>query len=151
MQKLLDFIEQLNAQVAHADIANSEVSAVNIGWHVEHSCLVIIKITETIKKSNPANYSTRFTWRKWIVFLTGKFPRGKAKAPSAVLPQTFLSQEHLLNSIAEARLAVKELMECKKNQFFLHPIFGNLNVPKTIQFLAIHTHHHIQIINDILK
>jgi hypothetical protein len=86
-----------------------------------------------------------------MVFLTGKFPRGRAKAPKSVLPDENITEQHLLESIAKAKQAINEIKECHKNQFFSHPIFGNLNVPNTLKFFSIHTNHHLLIINDILK
>ena len=81
----------------------------------------------------------------------GKFPRGKAQAPKAVLPNDVITREELVIKIQSARAAIKALSNCAKNQFFLHPIFGNLNTPNTIQFLGIHTKHHLSIIKDMLK
>ena len=151
MQKILKLVDQLALQIPNANKLNKEVSSSNIAWHIEHSCLVIIKIGETILKSDPINYTTKFNIKKIMVFLTGKFPRGRAKAPSAVVPNENLSEEHLRESIAKAKLTITELKGCKKNQFFLHPIFGNLNISNTMKFFSIHTQHHLSIIKDILK
>jgi len=151
MRKLLKLIDQLALQIPNADRMNHDVSDANIGWHIEHSCLVIIKIAETIVKSNPNDYTTKFSFTKIMVFLTGKFPRGSAKAPKSVLPVENITEQHLLESIAKAKQAINEIKECHKNQFFMHPIFGNLNVRNTLNFYCIHTNHHLSIIQDILK
>ena len=151
MQKLLNIIEQLALQIPNADRINHEVSDANIGWHIEHSCLVIIRIADTIVKSDPKNYTTKFNFLKLIVFIKGKFPRGRAKAPASVIPTENITKEHLLVSIDNAKKAINEIIGCNKNQFFLHPIFGNLNVPNTLKFFGIHTRHHLLIIQDILK
>jgi hypothetical protein len=151
MQKLLNKVDALAAQISNADVLNNTVSQGNIGWHIEHSCLVIIKITETIQASNPIAYHEKFNFKKWIVFLTGKFPRGRAKAPESVLPIQNISIAHLQESIIKAKAAIDILNTCEKNKYFKHPIFDNLNVPKTIHFLGIHTNHHLTIIQDILK
>ncbi len=151
MDKLLKLVDQLALQIPNADKINNVVSNVNIGWHIEHSCLVIIKIAETIVKSDPNNYTTKFNLTKIMVFLNGKFPRGRAKAPKSVLPAENITEQHLLESISKAKQAINEIKECHKNQFFSHPIFGNLNVPNTLKFFSIHTNHHLLIMNDILK
>ena len=151
MQKLLNKVNQLAAQIPNASIVNNAVSEASIGWHIEHSCLVIIKIAETIQQSDAKNYHTQFNLRKYIVLLTGKFPRGRAKAPASVLPVNNSNLSELGQCIEHAKAAIQTLKSTEKNKFFKHPIFGNLNVPKTIQFLAIHTQHHLRIIEDILK
>jgi hypothetical protein len=150
MKKLISSVDQLSTYIPVSEKVNGTISEVNIGWHIEHACLVIIKITETIKKSNPDEYKRNFSIKKFFVFLTRKFPRGKAKAPAAVMPVEQLSETHLLESIANAKKAIEELNNCTKNQFFTHPIFGKLNQPQTFPFLGIHTNHHISIIKDIV-
>ena len=151
MNKVLKLVDQLALQIPNANRLNNTISNVNIAWHIEHSCLVIIKVAETIVKSDPKDYTTKFSFTKIMVFLTGKFPRGRAKAPKSVLPVENITEQHLLESIAKAKQAINDVKECKKNQFFSHPIFGNLNVPNTIIFFGIHTNHHLSIIQDILK
>lgn len=150
MKKLLSLVDQLSTYIPVSEKANGVISQVNIGWHIEHACLVIIKITETIKKSNPDEFKSKFSFLKLVVFITGKFPRGKANAPAAVMPVEQLTPSQLLESIANAKKAIEELNNCAKNQFFKHPIFGNLNKKQTIPFLGIHTNHHISIIKDIV-
>jgi hypothetical protein len=151
MSKLLKLIDQLALQIPNADRMNNDVSNASVGWHIEHSCLVIIKIAETIVMSDPNSYTTKFSFIKIMVFLKGKFPRGRAKAPKSVLPIENITEQHLLESIAKAKQAINEIKECHKNQFFSHPIFGNLNVRSTLKFYSIHTNHHLLIIQDILK
>jgi hypothetical protein len=151
MKKLLAIVDQLATHVPDAKLVDNAISEVNIAWHIEHACLVIIKITETIKQSNPQQYNSKFNFKKMLVFITGKFPRGRAKAPASVMPQAQFDQAVLIDSIGKAKLAITELNNCDRNQFFLHPIFGNLNKRSTLHFLGIHTKHHLRIIQDILK
>lgn len=151
MQKLINLIDQLEIQIPNAHISNSVVSEGNIGWHIEHSCLVMIKIAETFQQSNPNQYHTKFNFKKIIVFFLGKFPRGKAKAPAVVMPAENITLDHLSESVANARLAIQKIMAGEKNKYFLHPFFGNLNRPQTLNFFGIHTKHHLLIIKDILK
>jgi hypothetical protein len=150
MQDLIKKIDNLAAEIPNANRLHIEISAANVAWHIEHSCLVIIKISETILKSNPSNYKPSFSFKKQLVFFTGKFPRGRANAPEVVMPQDNLSLEHLQQSILNAKTAIQKLSSCDKNNYFTHPIFGQLNIQKTIKFFGIHTSHHIHIIKDIL-
>ena len=151
MQKLLKSIDALQAQIQNFENVNPAVSSSSVGWQIEHSCLVIIKITETVKQSDPSKYQTKFNFKKWFVFITGKFPRGRAQAPASVMPVDAITTESIQTSIQNTKQAIAELVACQKNQYFLHPIFGNLNTPATIYFLAIHTKHHLRIIKDIVS
>ena len=151
MKKRVILLDKLSAQIQNAQVQNKEVSEGTIGWHIEHSALVIIKIAETVQKSDPNHFESTFSIKRVVVFLLGKFPRGKAKAPSSVMPAENISEEHLKESIFMAKMALQSLMDAAKNQHFAHPIFGNLNRNQTLKFLGIHTKHHLSIIADILK
>ena len=149
MEKLRKVVTQLESYLTQFELNNQLISNVSIGWHIDHACLVIIKITETVKQSNPDNFSSKFNFKKLVVFMTGKFPRGRAKAPASVMPIENIDQLHLMNSISNAKKAIIQLNECSKNQYFQHPIFGNLNKASTLYFLGIHTKHHLRIIQEI--
>jgi hypothetical protein len=151
MNKLLNLVDQLALQIPNANALNSNVSNANTAWHIEHSCLVIIKITETLQKSDPEKFQTKFNFKKIFVFLIGKFPRGRAKAPEVVMPIENITTSHLEQSILKTKAAIVDLQNCEKNNHFSHPIFGSLNATETIKFLGIHTNHHLLIIRDILK
>jgi hypothetical protein len=151
MQKILKLLDRLALQIPNAQLQNGTVSSANIGWHIEHSCLVIIKITETLQNSDPEKFQSKFNFKKIVVFLIGKFPRGRAKAPEVVMPIENITTSHLEESIVKTKAAIMELQNCEKNNHFSHPIFGSLNTPETIKFLGVHTHHHLLIIEDILK
>jgi hypothetical protein len=151
MQKLLSKIDALEKHIVHAAALQPIVSEASVAWHIEHSCLVITKITQTLQNSDPNKYQWKWNTMRAFVFLLRKFPRGRAKAPQSVMPDTNITKEHLHESIAEARKAVATLSTCSKNQYFLHPFFGDLNKASTTYFLGIHTNHHLQIIEDILQ
>ena len=151
MKRLLRLVDALEAQLAHFENRNSTISTANVGWHIEHSCLVITKIIQTVSQSNPASYQWEWNSRRVLVFLLGKFPRGRAEAPASVLPGQEISKNHLIQSIQQTRNAIADLSSCSKHQHFKHPFFGVLNKSSTIYFLGIHTKHHLRIIEDILK
>jgi len=69
MRKLLNLVDELALQIPNAATLNSNVSLGDIGWHIEHSCLVIIKITETVKQSDPKKFHSKFNFKKAVVFL----------------------------------------------------------------------------------
>ncbi len=149
MRNLEPSLEKLYAYIQDAEISNSSVSSVNIGWHIEHSLLVISRIIDSVTSSDPSKYEYKFDFKRTMVFLMGKFPRGKANAPDIVMP----NQNEQVNFdalFASTRVAIKNLESVKPNQYFTHPIFGKLNKQHTFVMLDIHTKHHLKIIEDII-
>ena len=86
-----------------------------------------------------------------MVFTTGKIPRGKIRAPKVVTPFDVATAEELKSKIEIAKNNISKLNNLPKNSFFKHPFLSNLNLKQTEKFLAIHTKHHLKIIEDILK
>jgi len=150
MRNLEPSLDKLYSFISQADKQNDAVSSVNIGWHIEHSLLVISRIIETVVNSNPEKYEWKFDFKRSFVFLLGKFPRGKAKAPEIVIPKQN-EQPNYDVLFASTREAIKNLASAKPNQYFTHPIFGKLNKRHTFVMLDIHTKHHLKIIEDIIS
>jgi hypothetical protein len=151
MNKLLKSVNNLASYIPDFSKINHEISEVNIGWHIVHSCLVITSVTKTIVKSDPSNFKKKFSFKAFFVLLFKKFPRGKAKAPSFTHPQHELTEIALNEIIRDTRLSLDSLAKAQNNQYFTHPIFGDLQLRKAIKFLGVHTYHHEKIIRDILK
>jgi hypothetical protein len=54
-------------------------------------------------------------------------------------------------ALDRASLSVLNLLNQSPNQYFTHPMFGDLNTKLAARFLWIHTEHHLKIARDILK
>jgi hypothetical protein len=67
------------------------------------------------------------------------------------MPSEELSPASILKSIHDAHANLALLAKAGKNQYFTHPIFGDLNTEQTFKFLGVHTNHHLKIIKDIVK
>jgi hypothetical protein len=150
MQELSKLIKSLEEKIPMMDAANTQISSAKVGWHIQHSLLVVNSIINGLKQSDPNTYQWKFNLNKTLIFTLGKIPRGKGKAPKVVQPKEEITQATLLESVEKANISVAELNNVQKNQYFLHPYFGHLNLKPTIKFLKIHTKHHLKIINDIL-
>ena len=151
MHKLNHLFNQFEAQVVDYTKSNTEVSAGNIGWHMVHSYLVIDSVIASVLKSDPSKFKKKFSFKAFMVLLLNQFPRGKAKAPSFTIPSEEENPASILNHIKLTRTNLEALLKANKNQYFTHPIFGELNKKDTIRFLYVHTYHHYKIIKDILK
>jgi len=150
MHKLLQYIKELESKIPNLEVYKSDISKSNVGWHIEHSLLTIERIIKAVEKSNPDNYTWSFKLSRMLVFTTQKITRGRAKAPKVVLPNTY-DEQTLLEHLTIARSKIQALANVSSAKYFEHPYFGNLRLNKTIKFLEIHTKHHLEIINDIMK
>ena len=151
MNKINNLLDNLEAQIANYSKLNQAVSEGNVGWHIVHSCLVIDSVCGAVCKSDDTKFIKKFSFKAFVVLLVNSFPRGKAKAPSFTMPSEQLSPASVLQSIQTSRKSIEALAKAGKNQYFTHPIFGDLNAADTFKFLAVHTNHHLKIIKDILK
>ncbi|WP_396165947.1 DUF1569 domain-containing protein [Flavobacterium sp.] len=151
MNPLLPLLLRLENHISNFEKTNPNVSNSTVGWQIDHCLLVINGIIGQLEISDPSKYQPKWTFPKFMVFTTGKIPRGKAKAPKVVIPTQVATQEELIAKLAAAKNNVLKLDTFSENQFFNHPYFKDLNVKQTKKFLTIHTKHHLKIIQDILK
>jgi hypothetical protein len=151
MKNLDAIVPELATYIPNYNQSNSAISEAAVGWHIEHSLLVIKQITATVAQSEPKLYKSKFNVKRFFVFLTKTIPRGKAQAPKVVIPVDEITIETLQASLKNTYQAITYLKDCEEHQYFMHPFFGQLNKKQTIKFLAIHTEHHLKIVRDILK
>ncbi len=150
MNKLQEYLKELENNISKHENYNNGISNSNVGWHIEHILLTINLIIEEVQKSNPLNYKWSFKLPRVLVFTLKKIPRGRAKSPKVVVPKTY-DEQTLIEHLKITKLNIQELENINSDKYFNHPFFGNLKLDKTIKFLEIHTNHHLEIINDITK
>jgi hypothetical protein len=150
MRNIEKHLDELYNYVEQEYQVNTAVSSVNVGWHIEHSSLVIIKIVESISKSDLKKYKWKFNIKRSFVFFLEKFPRGKAKAPEIVKPKEN-EKADFPKLLIQTKEALQKLKQTDPNQYFRHPIFGDLNKKNTFIMLDIHTRHHLAIVKDIIR
>jgi hypothetical protein len=73
---LAALLDQLESNIPYSEAINLQVSQSTVGWQIEHSLLTINGIIIAIQKSNPKEYSWKFSFMKWIILATKKIPRG---------------------------------------------------------------------------
>ena len=126
------------------------ISAKNVAWHLDHSLRVINNVCEGLKTSKPENYKSTFSILKFYIFFRGRIPRGKAKAPKSVVSSEEILKSSIESQLALAKINLQEIKSLPAKSNFQHPYFGKLSLIKSQHFLAIHTNHHLFIVNDIL-
>ena len=152
MTKIQSLLDRLESNIPNFEKTNFAVSNSTVGWQIDHSLLVINTVVFQIKKSNPDDYKWKFNKNRFLVqTILRKIPRGRVRAPKTVQPFEESTLEHLKSQLEITRnnVASLELLEAKN--YFTHPFMGDLNLKTTIDFLELHTKHHLKIIEDILK
>lgn len=148
---LKEQIATLEKMIDHMELSVAQVSAKGIDWHIIHTLKAISVVIKTLKNSDPSLFRRKYNLLRSVIFVSGKIPRGKGKAPKSVLPPDVILKEDLLLQIKEARKHLNEMNELHANSNFKHPYFGVLNLKMTKRFLEIHTNHHLKIIKEILQ
>ncbi len=153
MEKLNKLLSELEENIINFDKTNLKISKSSVAWQLDHSLRVFNGIIMTLQKSDPSKFKSSFNFKKSLVFILNKIPRGRAKAPNTVRADKDeeITVEKLEKKIAQAKENIEILKDLDPNSNFKHPYFGHLNTKDGIKFIKIHTIHHLKIIRDILK
>lgn len=141
-------IPELESLIRYHEKVAPQVSAKSIGWQLDHSLKVINAVCQVTPKSNPKEYKPTFNLSGFITMSLYWFPRGKGKAPKAVISDS-TSEYELFLQLREAKEGLEKLQGIEPNQYFIHPLFGHLNKKKLARFLYTHTYHHLKIMREI--
>lgn len=150
MKKLVQYVNKLKTYLPSASIINEKVSSSNVGWHIDHSLLVLSQIIAAMEASDPVNYQYQFNLKRFLAFSFNRFPRGIAKAPKQVKPTETFNEANTIAALEKIIHRLTVLENLAPNQFVTHPFLGKLNKKAAIKMLTIHTAHHILIIKDII-
>ena len=151
MNNLDKLLNQLESKISFCESSNQDISQANVAWHIEHTLLTLNGITDFLIKSDPKDYKWKFNFIRIVVLTMKRIPRGRAKAPNVVQPQGNTYKNTLVTHLSMTRNKIKELEFLSKDKYFPHPFFGKIKLQQTTNFLEIHTKHHIDIIEDIIK
>jgi hypothetical protein len=91
----------------------------------------------------------------YVVLWTGWIPRGKGRAPDFVRPES-RSVEGLRETIVATREALDHAVASPERlespeRIAKHHLFGGMSAPQFLRFCAVHHHHHVKIIRDVLR
>ena len=95
--------------------------------------------------------SSKFSLVTWIVFLTGRIPRGRARTPDVAAPKEGVTEGELLAILDECDRAVEEAERLGADCWFNHFAFGILQKDRALKLIGIHNRHHLRIISDIVS
>jgi len=150
IQLINSAIDHLEASIPHAQIGAPKVSARAIDWHIEHSLKAAILIIDAIGQSNPADYKPKFSPTKTLILQMGRIPRGRAVSPDILNTKGPISLGKVPEMLKNLRALLLTIEEKAEKSYFDHPIFGHMKRNEALKFVAIHSKHHLKIIQDIL-
>lgn len=144
-------LNEVQNYIADRDVIATDISSVDVAWHLDHLLKVINGIHYHLGQSDPGNY--RYSWKfiRSLVFTIGRFPRGVGESPKSVLPPDVIMTDDIYKQLEDARLNLSTFSDFDKDQYFNHYKFGDLNRDKALKFVEIHTRHHLRIIRDIIR
>jgi hypothetical protein len=151
MEDLKAQLLELEKNIQVQKMLNTRISKSSVGWHIEHTLLVLNLTIESIIKSKPENYKWSFNFNRFMVFMMNKIPRGKVRAPKSVQPDGNFTTDSLKVNLEISKSNIEKLSTLNSDNYFEHPFMGSLNLKSTIRFIELHTEHHIKIIKDITK
>jgi len=149
--KLHQVLSKIEKHVPDYALKNPSISKASVGWQLDHALKVFNAVSQWTINSKPEDYSWTFNMWRTILFPLSYLPRGKAKAPKKVLPPEIILEDQLISQLKLAQQYLDLLKPLPKTSYFDHHVFGKLNKQQTIQFLNIHTIHHLKIVNDIIN
>ncbi|NNE70420.1 MAG: DUF1569 domain-containing protein [Rhodothermales bacterium] len=123
--------------------------------HIASStALMLAGVMRIAGQVSPAKLEGRISAMGRAVLMSGRFPRGKGKAPARTMPPETVSREELETAVARSRRmydSVAEVLEkaAVSDWKVEHPYFGMLNAEQWLKLAAIHADHHFRIIEDI--
>ena len=144
-------MQQMENALAHFNKKNESISKSGVDWHIDHNLRVIYTVCKTLQQSNEKDYKWSFNLTKSYLFLKGSFPKGRAKAPKAVVSKSEIIKEVIEGRLKTTRVLLKEIENLPKRSHFKHPVFGVLNLKESKTLLKIHTKHHLKIIDKIIS
>lgn len=149
----LDRIGALAASDALQERA-ARVSGWSVAEQLDHVTLVLASGTALLESpGEPPERGINLLGRTLLAL--GWLPRGVAKSPKGVRPagadagEIHERIEQIRSRLGQLR-GRRELLE-QRRPLFRHPYFGGLTPRQGVRFLAVHTHHHLKIVDDILE
>ena len=144
-------LKQLREALAYQENLCPGISRENVQWHIYHCLMVIVKIEEELKKSNPEKFIDDKNSMRKRILNDGRINRYQGKSPDSVLPPSLITEEDMMSVFKAAEKSLKNIRKLNNYAYIKHPSFGIMCREDASDFIVIHTRHHLSIIRDIIK
>ncbi len=142
-------LDDLGVSVVRAALRAPTQSDWSVGVHIHHCRLAMIRISQSLIVSIPPPPRSRFSLRTTRILMTGRIPRGRARAPEVVLPREDITPAELLTLLDQSKRILTKVNQLDSRTWFRHFAFGVLKRDRALRFICIHNQHHLSIISDI--
>lgn len=133
---------------------NERVSTWCLAEQIDHCTKVTASVVEVLADPNAPALPHGVNFLGRLVLLLGWIPRGVGKTPKRLTgtPASASDLDAGLARLVEAFDALPfERLRSSRVPIIRHPKFGGLTPPQALRFLVVHTHHHLKIVDDILR
>ena len=151
MKNIDDQLQKMESLLPKIDVTNEKISKASIGWHLEHSLLILNSSLKGLTMTDPKDYNPKSSLKKFVFLNFGLIPRGKIRAPKQFFPLEIPTQESILKLLNLAKERLEATKELPEKSFITHPFLGDFDKKTTLRFLWLHTNHHLKIVDDILR
>ncbi|HEY0370903.1 MAG TPA: DUF1569 domain-containing protein [Thermoanaerobaculia bacterium] len=157
LEQIRTQLERLRALARSAELSarNDRVSAWCLAEQVDHITKVSASIVGVLGDASavPVSRGVNFVGR--LVLLFRWIPRGVGKSPRRFVPAAAGDPADLDAALARLAQAFEALpfdtLRTSRVPLVPHPKFGGLTPPQALDFLVVHTAHHLKIIDDIVR
>ena len=145
-------LDRLHSCISSADAADKSISEWTVGQHIEHCCLGMKFLCETLISCSTPPPRSKHPIRAFLMLASGRIPRGRGNAPKAALPSEDTADSERLEGLLEnSRRLVRRSLDCSPKSWVKHFVFGVLKRNQVLKFISVHNRHHLRIIADIVS
>jgi len=151
VDKLSHQLTELEGFAPSAFVRQASVSKWSVGQQIEHTLIAISGMILALRKEHPGTGSREPNMYRDTVMASKQFPRGQIEAPAISRPSENPSPEFLEKLLLKTRNRVGNPLEISEKATLIHPIMDVMYRDEAIEFMTIHTEHHLVIIREILE
>jgi len=148
---LYDQLDEMEGSLPRASATDDTVSGWSVGQQIEHTLSALSAMSVALRRGRNEADGRRPNRFLALVLESGTIQRGRVKAPSAMLPSDHPDKKNLQRLILKTRNRISILGGLPPQASFVHHILGPMHRDEALQFMSIHTEHHLKIIRDILR
>ncbi|HEX6100887.1 MAG TPA: DinB family protein [Thermoanaerobaculia bacterium] len=148
--------ERMRALARSADLSarNERVSAWCLAEQLDHVTKVTLSVVNVLGNPDAPRLDGGINVLGRLVLWLNWIPRGVGKSPSRLrgAPAVAADLDGAIGRLTAAFDALPfDALRASRVPVVRHPRFGSLTPPQALRFLEVHTHHHLKIIDDMLR